>query len=103
MLRDLHLQRLGNRLTFHKRPVVEPESIAEDEPHPLLMWYWISPPLLHSLQPVPILLPQQPRVLRVVRLQAGIECLHQHREAEERTRDRHEREPFGMVAGDGHG
>ena len=103
VLGNLHLQRLGDRLPLDQHSLVEVERLAEDEPDPLLMRGRIGPPLLHRLQPVPVLLPQQPGLLRVVGLQPGVERLHQHRQAQERARDRHERKPFGVVAGDGHG
>jgi len=103
MFGDVDVQRLRDRLPFGQHLLIEVECPGEDKPDPVVMRSGVRLPLFERSLPGGVLLPQQPGNLRVVRFEARIECFHQHRQAEERTRDRHERKPFSVVTCDGHG
>ena len=103
MLQDLGLERLGNVLTFRQHLTGQPECLLEYEVNPLPVncrsWRLAVPIVL----PLVKCQPQHPDVIRVV----GVEPLRKHplqdRDRQEGAGDLDQGEPFGVVAGGGHG
>ena len=71
---DFRLKRLRNCLPLGQYPVVQFKGLCENELDPPLMRSGVSFTPFKGLLPIIILLPQQPKMVRVVGFQSGIEC-----------------------------
>ena len=95
------LERLRDLLTFHQH-VAQVERVVEHPVDPLAVDRRIGSVAVLVLIPLLLHLPQRLGMLRVVGVHPLRETLDEHRQTQERSRDLDERQPFGVVLGDGH-
>ena len=101
MLGEVGLERLRDLLPLHQH-VAQVERVAEHPVDPLAVNRRVGSIAVLVLVPLLIDLPQRLGVLGVVGVHPLRETLDEHRQAQERSRDLDERQPFGVVLGDGH-
>ena len=101
MLGEVSFERLRDLLPLHQH-VAQVERVAEHPVDPLAVNRRIGSVAVLVLVPLLMHLPQCLGVLGVVSVHPLREALDEHRQAQERSRDLDERQPFGVVLGDGH-
>ncbi len=103
MLRHRHRQRRPRRLRqrrhLSEHLVRHPQRLAQQPAHPRAVERWLLAPLLPLLERQPQLAAQ----VGVARAQPLREGAQQHRHRKKRAGDFQQREPFSVVAGNGHG
>ena len=101
MLGEVGFERLRDLLPLHQH-VAQVERVAEHPVDPLAVNRRIGSVAVLVLVPLLMHLPQRLGVLGIMSVHPLWETLDEHRQAQERSRDLDERQPFGVVLGDGH-
>ena len=101
MLGEVGFERLRDLLPLHQH-VAQVERVAEHPVNPLAVNRRIGSIAVLVLIPLFMNLSQCLGVLGIMSVHPLRETLDEHRQAQERSRDLDEREPFGVVLGDGH-
>ena len=102
VLGDRRLERLRDRLPLGEHFVGQPSVSVEHELDPRPVDGRIGRVAVLVVVPLLVRQPQQPDMIRIVGIEPLRKHPHQHRQRQERAGDLDERQPFGVVAGDGH-
>ena len=102
VLGDRCPERLRNRLSFGEYLIRQAERLLEHEVDPLAMDRRGGPLALLVVFPLLKGKLHEPRVVRIVSVEAVREHSLEHRDREERSGDVDQGEPFGVVVGGGH-